>query len=47
MVAEPETYAARLEIDYPEEDRDRVTSFFRILWAIPIFIILALIGGAA
>ena len=46
MVAEPETYAARLEIDYPEEDLDRVSSFFRILWAIPIIVILALLGGA-
>jgi len=38
-------YAARLEIDYPEE-RDRLTVFFRLLWIIPIAIILGLIAGA-
>jgi hypothetical protein len=38
-------YAARLEIDYPEK-LDRLTTFFRILWIIPIAIILGLISGA-
>jgi hypothetical protein len=38
-------YAARLEIDYPEK-LDRLTTFFRIVWIIPIAIILALITGA-
>lgn len=38
-------YAARLEIDYPEK-LDRLTSFFRIFWIIPIAIILGLITGA-
>jgi hypothetical protein len=38
-------YAARLEIDYPEKS-DRLTTFFRILWIIPIAIILSLISGA-
>ena len=37
-------YAARLEIDYPEK-LDRLTTFFRILWIIPIAIILGLISG--
>ena len=37
-------YAARLEIDYPEK-LDRLTTFFRILWLIPIAIILGLITG--
>ena len=37
-------YAARLEIDYPEK-LDRLTTFFRLLWIIPIAIILALISG--
>jgi hypothetical protein len=37
-------YAARLEIDYPEK-LDRLTTFFRILWLIPITIILVLITG--
>lgn len=38
-------YAARLQIDYPE-NLDRMTTFFRILWIIPIAIILGLISGA-
>ena len=38
-------YAARLRIDYPEK-LDRMTTFFRILWIIPIAIIFALISGA-
>jgi len=38
-------YAARLEIDYPEK-LDRLTTFFRLIWIIPIAIILALVTGA-
>lgn len=37
-------YAARLEIDYPEKS-DRLTTFFRILWIIPIAIILGFVSG--
>lgn len=37
-------YPARLSIDYPEE-LDRLTTFFRLLWAIPIVIILGLLSG--
>ena len=42
-----ETYAARLEIDYPPGELDRVTTAFRIIWIIPILIIVGLLGGAA
>lgn len=38
-------YAARLEIDYPEK-LDRLTTFFRLIWIIPIFIILVIISGS-
>ena len=38
-------YAARLQIDYPEK-LDRLTTFFRLIWIIPIAIILGLISGA-
>jgi hypothetical protein len=38
-------YPARLEIDYLE-NLDRLTTFFRIIWIIPIAIILGLISGA-
>ncbi|MGF7228580.1 MAG: DUF4389 domain-containing protein [Candidatus Saccharibacteria bacterium] len=40
MAAKKETYPARFDIDYPEK-LDRVTSFFRIFWSIPILIILS------
>jgi hypothetical protein len=38
-------YAARLEIDYPEK-LDRLTTFFRLIWIIPIALILGLISQA-
>jgi hypothetical protein len=38
-------YAARLVVDYPEK-LDRMTTFFRIFWIIPIAIILGIISGA-
>jgi hypothetical protein len=38
-------YPARLRIDYPEK-LDRLTTFFRVIWIIPIAIILALVSGA-
>lgn len=37
-------YAARLDIDYPDK-LDRLTTFFRLLWAIPIMVVLVLVGG--
>ena len=38
-------YAARLEVDSPEQ-LDRLTTFFRQIWIIPIAIVLGLISGA-
>ncbi len=38
-------FPARLEVDYPEK-LDRMTTFFRLLWVIPIGIILGLVSGA-
>ncbi len=43
MATEPTGYAARLEVDYPEE-LDRLTSFFRLIWIIPIGIIAGLLS---
>lgn len=45
-MANTKSYPASLDIDYPKK-LDRFTTFFRILWAIPILIILALLttGG--
>ncbi len=45
MVTEAPLYRARLDVDYPEE-LDRVTSFFRIIWIIPIAIIWGLVNAA-
>jgi hypothetical protein len=38
-------YPARLKVDYPET-LDKFTTFFRIIWIIPIAIILGLVSGA-
>ena len=38
-------YAARLTIDYPEQ-RDKLTVFFRLIWVIPVAIILGLLSAA-
>jgi hypothetical protein len=42
MDATPGPYAARLQIDYPET-LDRLTTFFRLIWVIPIAIVYSLI----
>ncbi len=45
MATESEAYAARLQIDYPEQ-LDRFTTVFRLIWMIPVGIIVALITAA-
>jgi hypothetical protein len=45
MTAESDSYAARLQIDYPER-LDRLTTFFRLIWIIPIAIILGLLTAS-
>lgn len=42
MSTNPESYAARLDVDHPDQ-LDRLTTFFRLLWAIPILIIVSLL----
>ncbi|MEP7161307.1 MAG: DUF4389 domain-containing protein [Dermatophilaceae bacterium] len=42
----PEQYAARLEIDVPER-LDRVTSFFRLIWIIPIAVVVGALSASA
>ena len=39
-------YAARLDVDYPEK-LDRFTTFFRILWIIPIAIVFAILTSSS
>lgn len=41
MVTLTEPYPARLDIGYPEK-LDRFTTFFRLIWIVPIAIILSL-----
>ncbi len=43
MTTQPGPYAARLDIDYPTE-LDRLTSFFRLIWVIPIAVIWGLLS---
>jgi Domain of unknown function (DUF4389) len=38
-------YPVQFSVDYPDRDLDRVTTAFRIIFIIPIVIILALISG--
>ncbi len=45
MVTPQQPYGARLEIDYPEQ-LDRLTTFFRLIWIIPIMIVLSLVSAA-
>ena len=42
MVTQSPSYPARLDVDYPEK-LDRLTTFFRLIWALPILAILTLI----
>lgn len=46
MVVPQQTYAARLEIDYPDR-LDRVTTLFRVFLIIPIAIVLSLVSADA
>jgi hypothetical protein len=45
MQQEQSSYPARLSIDYPERDLNRLTTFFRLFAAIPILIVLSSVGG--
>jgi len=39
-------YAARFDVDYPEGQLNRLTTLLRLLWAIPILIILGLLTNS-
>ena len=45
MNASTEAHPARLTIDYPARDLDRLSTLLRVLYAIPIAIVLGLIGS--
>ena len=46
MVTQAESYSARLDIDYPEK-LDRLSTFFRLIWAIPILVIASLLSATS
>jgi hypothetical protein len=47
VAATPSTYPATLDIDYPDRNLNRLTSFFRIFTIIPIAIVIGLITDAS
>lgn len=47
MTAQSVPYAVRLQVDYPTAPLDRLSSFFRLIWAIPILIIASALTGIA
>lgn len=46
MDSVPQPYAARLEVDFPDR-LDRVSSFFRLVWIIPIAVVAVALSGSA
>ena len=46
MATQSESYPARLDIDYPEK-LDRLSTFFRLIWAIPILIVLSVVSATS
>ena len=45
MQQEQPTHPLRFSVDYPERDLNRMTTFFRLLAAIPILIVLGAVSG--
>lgn len=43
---QPSAYPARLAVDYPDRDLNRLTTFFRMFMIIPIAIVLATVSGS-
>ena len=44
MVAKDKTYPVKFNVDYPKR-LNRLTTFFRIFWALPILIILSIVSA--
>ena len=42
----PAGYPVRFDVDYPEEGLDRLSTAFRLIWVIPIAIVVSAIGGS-
>ena len=43
--APPADYPVQFDVDYPDRDLNRATTFFRLFTVIPILIVLAAVGG--
>ena len=41
------THPVEFDVDYPDRELDRVSSFFRVFFAIPILVVLAALSGPA
>lgn len=46
MTTQSDSYPARLDIDYPEK-LDRFTTFFRLIWVIPIVIVASILSATS
>ena len=46
MTTESSSYPVRLEVDYPEK-LDRFTTFFRLIWALPILVVIGILNAGA
>ena len=46
MTAEHNAYAARLTVEYPDRELDRLSTGLRLIYVIPIGIVLALLDGS-
>ena len=42
---QPRRYPLTFRVDYPDRPLNRLTTFFRFLWLIPIGVIAALLGS--
>jgi len=42
-----DAYAVRFAVDYPDRDLNRLTTFFRVFVAIPIFVVVAAVSGGS
>ena len=47
MAQQGSAYPVQFSVDYPDRDLDRFSTFFRLLFIIPIVIVVSLLAGAA
>jgi hypothetical protein len=46
ITSSPAPYPASLRIDYPEHELNRLSSFLRVIWAIPGVVLLGMLSGS-